>query len=1131
MVQVSRATPVETAPGRITLRELERAVRAVDPAALLVPPRILRRVIKQNSRVPGFGLRVPHRKSYVVPRAALLALVDLDELDLPADTELPETVILLARPTAERLAVNSAADNLTSCWRLLFHARVHQLFDERVAARQLGPPELQNRIARIGAREFAEIHAVLRQEDFLLPPDRDLTTYVEFAALYLELRYFAPEFLKSYFPAIENLERIDELLAVDLDADWLFHATRPLGAPEQPPRRDTISEEAGPAVTEPAPRRRLALSMRAVDRMLDKAARVSVRGNLVRAAILRVAAAERGTAEQSRLARSDARADMERLAKRLQGALGFDDEECEDWARSLALLTAPAARGFWTAEARMLYDLQKVCVDHERGVYTFDVRRWIRSRFRMPLKRVLPGQRNVLFTKHLRGALRRLPAVRVSERIRARMAALLRAAVVRAEEHLRERFRPVIAASLDRVQLRPHNLPERVARDKLVEELLDRIIDRGFLTMGDLRDALSRNNLKMPDVASVRQLVLGDQLLQTNRQLADQMDGVYHRGEIYLTLPQRLSSLAFGTPVGRFLTQYVVLPFGGAFLIQKGVQHIITPHAEQATSDPFSLLALTYVGFFLLGLLHVARFRMICLDVLLLAGRLARGLFIDLPARILALPLVQSIVDSVYFRLLQRGLIKPLVVTAVVAPLVAYAFEFKITVANGAMIFLVVNLVLNSRIGRDVDELITDWVAQAWHRFRIRVLATMFRFVMDIFSRLLENIERMLYTVDEWLRFRTGERPLAVAAKAVLGVIWFFINYFIRFCVNLLIEPQINPIKHFPVVTVSHKILLPLTVPFIHVLRGPLGPVWADTIAPTVVLLLPGVFGFLVWELKENWRLYAANRPQNLGPVVIGHHGEAMLQFMKPGFRSGTLTKLFAKLRRANRKAYWTGKWKTVGKHQAGLNHAELELRRFVDRDLRLLLAHSHGWQNHALTTGHIELATNRILAELRCEELSPDSLWLSFAEQNGWLIASVHKRGWLDALRDSQRATLDNALAGFYKMAGVDLAREQLDGQLHPLGAEYKIDDQGLAVWPSRAPEDVTRVALREWPPTPLQRTHPALFPAVHPDKPQRLVFARAPISWSRWVLIWERDQAHAGTSESVIEGVSLLPRRTVTA
>ncbi len=90
---------------------------------------------------------------------------------------------------------------------------------------------------------------------------------------------------------------------------------------------------------------------------------------------MRVAAAARGNAEQSRLARSEARADMDRMAVRLQAALGFDEEEREDWARLLALLTAPAARGFWTAEARLLYDLQKVCVDHERGIYTFDLPR------------------------------------------------------------------------------------------------------------------------------------------------------------------------------------------------------------------------------------------------------------------------------------------------------------------------------------------------------------------------------------------------------------------------------------------------------------------------------------------------------------------------------------------------------------------------------------------------------------------------------------------------------------------------------------------------------------------------------------------------------------------------------------
>jgi hypothetical protein len=404
------------------------------------------------------------------------------------------------------------------------------------------------------------------------------------------------------------------------------------------------------------------------------------------------------------------------------------------------------------------------------------------------------------------------------------------------------------------------------------------------------------------------------------------------------------------------------------------------------------------------------------------------------------------------------------------------------------------------------------------------------RFIMDVFSRLLENIERMLYTVDEWLRFRTDERPLSVAVKAVLGVLWFFVNYFIRFCVNLLIEPQINPIKHFPVVTVSHKILLPLTVPFDHFLRGPLGSVWAATIAPTVVLLLPGVFGFLVWELKENWRLYAANRPKILGPDTIGHHGEAMLQFMRVGFRSGTLPKLFAKLRRANRKAYWTGKWKLSSKQLAGLHHAEEDLRRFVDRDLLLLLAHTRGWQGHRIVTGHIKLATNRVLVELRCPDLSADSLWIDFSERSGWLLAAVHRRGWLDSLHNTQRTTLDNALAGFYKMAGVDLVRDQLAAQFDPHEVSYAIDENGLKVWPIRSPQDVTRVALRDWPPAPVPRALPAMLPLVPLSRPERLIFARATISWLRWLTVWDHDQSHVGTSEHAIHGVTLLPPRRTT-
>src|SRR5207244_3273165 len=120
--------------------------------------------------------------------------------------------------------------------------------------------------------------------------------------------------------------------------------------------------------------------------------------------------------------------------------------------------------------------------------------------------------------------------------------------------------------ALDEAGLRPRNYAERTARDKIIEELLDRVVDRGFLTMSDLRDALARNRLKLADVSGPGELFFGDPLLRANAKLAVSLDGVYHRGEVYMRGLQRLNSLAFGTRVGRFLTLYLILPFLGAFV-------------------------------------------------------------------------------------------------------------------------------------------------------------------------------------------------------------------------------------------------------------------------------------------------------------------------------------------------------------------------------------------------------------------------------------------------------------------------------------------------------------------------------------------------------------------------------------
>ena len=113
-----------------------------------------------------------------------------------------------------------------------------------------------------------------------------------------------------------------------------------------------------------------------------------------------------------------------------------------------------------------------------------------------------------------------------------------------------------------------------MARDKIIEELLDRVVDRGFLTLGDLRDALARNRLKLADLSGPGEFLGGDPLLRANAKLAVSLDGVYHRGEVYLRGLQRVSSLAFGTRVGRLLTLYLILPLLGAFVVLKALQQI-----------------------------------------------------------------------------------------------------------------------------------------------------------------------------------------------------------------------------------------------------------------------------------------------------------------------------------------------------------------------------------------------------------------------------------------------------------------------------------------------------------------------------------------------------------------------------
>ncbi len=308
----------------------------------------------------------------------------------------------------------------------------------------------------------------------------------------------------------------------------------------------------------------------------------------------------------------------------------------------------------------------------------------------------------------------------------------------------------------------------------------------------------------------------------------------------------------------------------------------------------------------------------------------------------------------------------------------------------------------------------------------MNVLPGVFRLVMSAFERVLEGVERLIYAVDEWLRFRAGQSQGRLAVKAVLGLVWAVVAYVVRICVVILIEPQVNPIKHFPVVTVSHKVLLSFSPPLMKVssvLLTPLIGHWAaNLVFAATLLLLPGVFGFLVWELKANWRLYEANRPEDLGPVAVGGHGETVAGLLRPGLHSGVLPKLYAKLRRAERRTRGGGR--VQGKLDA-LHHDEAAVRRFVDRELAATLRESRALgvtgPGPGVAAGEIRLATNRIRVELSRGDGRSPGLWFDLVECQGRLCGGVARPGWLDGLDEKGRHALELAFAGFFKISGVD--------------------------------------------------------------------------------------------------------------
>jgi hypothetical protein len=1131
------------------LSRIETALRET-AGVVVADPRALRRIIKHHRDVAGL---VPHVRCYAIDRDALReAVVDEDELGELRLGTLPTDVVLVARPPARDLAGRSERDVLARFWRAAFHARVHRALEHRVAEGGLDDRTLRGRVDAIGQTEFDEIRAILRHDDLVMPPGDDREVYIEFAALYLEQRYFAPGLLVTTFPGLDDHERVMATISLDIDVRPLLERDRPAGIDVLSTQLDatsmpSFSAPAFPLGDKPAPR---VVTAAAHARLLRRAERAREERDDVRAALCCLRASGVDDADLQKKAESEARAAIGRLSKRLDRALASEGDPAPQWSSLLYILAdrAAAERAMsQTVEARVLFMLQRAAVAHERTLRTVDVVTAALSLGRRPVVRELPATRELRVAREIAAANRKVRNVRLAPADRKLLAKLLSSAVDQAERKVRMALKPRLDRAFEQVGLVPRSGAERLARDKVAEELIDRALLRGFLSFDALRDAISRNQLKLDDLTGLRELREGDPLLKADAALSEHLDGVYRRGDIYLRGLQKVSSLPFGTRIGRALTLFFILPLGASFVILEGVTHIVSPMLgwvglpgiEALNTTSFVVCALV-----ILALLHSPSFRTFAMEVLELVGVILAWIFLRGPRWLFTAPLLRRVLQRPAVRFTIRRIAIPAAIGAVVYlvhPMHRFGWWMPLAVALG--VFFVSSLVMSSRLGAFAEEFVVDQLAPTWQVVSRQWLPGLLRLIGRFFRAMMDLLERGIYRIDELLRFRDQPSLPTLVFKGAAVVVWGAVAYVVRLYVTLLIEPEINPLKHFPVVTVAHKLMLRFYAELLaafYTPLSPLGEVVAGTIAGVTVFLLPSVFGFLAWELKENYKLYRATRPERLPPAPVGPHGETMRGLLVVGVHSGTLPKLYERLRRAAQRED-EASMAPIGKKsdaalgglsrfREGIADVERSVRRFVERELLTLLHRCPRWVFGRIRIERVDLSSNRIRVQLSCRDLSPNLCELTIEEQSGYVVAGMPHAGFVTEIQGSAVGVrlFENALAGFYQRAEIDLVREQLEAEL-PEGANYDIADEGLVVWPdddygSELVYSLEDMADRTVAPT-IRGADPKVPPRVLDAR--RMFYREQSISWLGWVSSWTTAAHEDAAIPRLLRGVSVLPAR----
>ncbi|MGB5734106.1 MAG: sulfite exporter TauE/SafE family protein, partial [Thiohalocapsa sp.] len=615
------------------------------------------------------------------------------------------------------------------------------------------------------------------------------------------------------------------------------------------------------------------------------------------------------------------------LADMLAAKWRLDPVTADEIRTLIGRLAAEDRRRYGSVPARaLLGDLQHVLSEGRSDYFRLRLLAWLFSLGRTRLREVLPFQSLLKALRSLETSRQRLEELLWPIADLERFGQALSVLTNRVSSRLDEQIGPRLERAMREADFVPRDHREVVAAQKMKLELLDVIKHRRHLKFTDVRDVVARNILRLPD-PTIDEFFRGDRLRRFDRTASRALPGVYRPGELYIKGLQQLSAPLFGTNPGRSVLRHVLLPFGSAYLVLKSLDLLIEllPNYDRSFHVT-SLVSVALIGALVNGLAFSGIGRHLVRSLWHGSLFALRFLLYDGIRRLLRWGPVATLLKTGLVRGLGRNLFQPLLIgTLPLIPIIWLAvFVDHVPIEPGlwlvGLAFALGTLARHTPAGRRfVDDLSTSIGSYA-RRINQALFIGAVQQLMYFFKELTRRFSQVLHRVEEALTHHLGEHPVSLVIKAVLAPLWRMAEGLIQFYVTVLVEPQVNPVKHFPIVTIGHKLMLPflpaITAAFIEVSQSVLPKVIAYPLVTLTIVLLPGLFGFLVWELKENWKLYQANHRGGLRaddegvevadrdwvePAVVGAHGETMRGLMTRGFHSGTLPKGFDRLRKVIR--------------------------------------------------------------------------------------------------------------------------------------------------------------------------------------------------------------------------------------